>query len=560
MLACTAIAAREPMLSQIRDEDVPLRRGFELLGVDVFIDRHFKPWLLECNLLPSLSVEAAPATEPAREEHAIKRGVVRDTLSLLGITLPPLDAELPANCTFGYDQLVPDPALLPAFPLPRRADLVASGPTVELEPDGVRSHPLGDHLLLADDTSGRLILLDRRGAEIWRSMAAPSEDTLDTLAAWMYAGLIRRRDSHRFDAAPPRPSAEASLPNAKISSDGTKLLLTGKETATLPGADIVEVCFPRVANRPGRRALTAREGISRLLDRGLRAVPGSDTAQLLEWLATRRYYEVAVRATRPPTKQDWIAECLTYVATAFERHGIWYSLAYGTLLGALRDGDVIAWDYDFDLLVKPEEVPRILALAGEIAKDGFVFEPTRKPPNFLAVNPAGVTSFSTAAIGVWHRGRKVGDLYSFSLFSDGIMRRWDFDADIYWCPHSSFPAFFVEEMCEVKLRGRPFRAVRCPEQWIAGVYGADWRTPYKAVAQGGNSRSGVTVHGDRYEPKLREEIAWCVERGWDPTRYAHAHAWPRPIGGAGPKGPTARTRDNSRALWWRDLDELRQYF
>jgi hypothetical protein len=148
----------------------------------------------------------------------------------------------------------------------------------------------------------------------------------------------------------------------------------------------------------------------------------------------------------------------------------------------------------------------------------------------------------------------------FSLFADGVMRRWDFEHEIYWCPHSSFPAYFVEEMTEVKLRGRPYRSVRRPDKWIEGVYGADWKTPYKAVAQGGQGRAGVTVHGDRYEPKLHAEMAWCVAQGWDPARYADAHAWPRPIGGAGPKGPTARTKDNTRSLWWRDLDELRRYF
>jgi hypothetical protein len=309
--------------------------------------------------------------------------------------------------------------------------------------------------------------------------------------------------------------------------------------------------------------LTRQEGVRRIVAGGLRAAPGLDGERvraLADWLATRQFLEVGVERPKPPTKQDWIAECLKYVSTAFRKHGIWHSLAYGSLLGALREEDVIAWDYDFDLLVKPDEVQRILALAEEIGRDGYRFELTRKPPNFLAMNLTGIESFSTAAIGVYHREKKVGDLYSFSLFADGIMRRWDFEHEVYWCPHSSFPAWFAEELTEVTLRGDKYPSIRAPEKWIAGVYGEDWKTPYKAVAQGGQSRTGATIHGDLYEPKLAAEIDWCKERGWDPTRYAGAHAWPREIGGAGPKGPTARTKDNSRSLWWRDLDELRKFF
>lgn len=261
-----------------------------------------------------------------------------------------------------------------------------------------------------------------------------------------------------------------------------------------------------------------------------------------------------------PSEQDWIADCLAYLVHRLSQEGIWYSLAYGTLLGALRERDIIAWDYDFDLLIRPSELPRIFALGGRLAEDGFSFRPTRHTASALALNPAGVTEFATAAIGVFHQGFKVGDLYAFSVFADGVMRRWDFERDVYWCPHSSFPAWFVEGEAKVELRGKTYSAVRSPEKWIAGIYGEDWRVPYRAAKQGGALRDGVTVHGDRYEPKLHAEIAWCEAQGWDRSVYANAPAWPRLVGGAGPIGPTPRTERNSRSLWWRDLDELQAHF
>ena len=266
------------------------------------------------------------------------------------------------------------------------------------------------------------------------------------------------------------------------------------------------------------------------------------------------------QALEPQNRCDWIARCLFGLVVQFDAHGLWYSLAYGTLLGALRDGDVIGWDYDFDVLIRPGDIDQILAWSSPVPGSGYEFIPTVHPSGALAMNPAGVTSFWTAAIGVFHDGAKVGDLYAFSLFSDGILRRWDFTTDVYWCPHSSFPAYFIESEARAPIRGRAFRTVRAPERWIAGIYGEDWRTPYRAVTHGGLLRDGVTIHGDRYEPKLAAETAWCESQGWDRRAYVESHDWPRRIGGAGPVGPTDRTRDNSRALWWRDLTELQAFF
>lgn len=261
-----------------------------------------------------------------------------------------------------------------------------------------------------------------------------------------------------------------------------------------------------------------------------------------------------------PLTPDRIAGCLADLADAFEAAGVWYALTYGTLLGAVRDGDVISWDYDFDLFVREEEVERVLALNPLLAGRGLALSRRRQPGRHLALNPGRAPDFDPRALSILHQGDKVGDLYVFTAFADGVMRRFDAEREVYWCPHSSFPAWFVEERAEATLRGRRYPVPRDAEAFLAGVYGADWRTPYKAVQQGGTARRGTTIHGDRYEPKLREEVAWCLARGWDRARYAGAPAWPRRVLGAGPRGPTPRTRDNSQALWWRTLEELLEHF
>jgi LicD family len=256
---------------------------------------------------------------------------------------------------------------------------------------------------------------------------------------------------------------------------------------------------------------------------------------------------------------DQIAACIAELHDALEEAGLWHSLIYGTLLGAVRDGDVIPWDYDFDFLIKPGDAQRIIALP-KLRKLGYRLEVRRNPGSWLSLNARGVKDFDCGSLSVFHGGVKVGDLYCFNLFADGVLRRFDLDQDVYWCPHSAFPAFFLEELTTARVRGNSYPVPREPEKLLAGIYGEDWRVPYKAHAQGGTVREGTTTHGDRFEPKLHAEIAWCREQGWDPSRYRNELAWPRPVAGAGPRGPTPRTIKNTGSLWWRDVGELVEYF
>jgi hypothetical protein len=256
---------------------------------------------------------------------------------------------------------------------------------------------------------------------------------------------------------------------------------------------------------------------------------------------------------------DDIALALDDLHHVLARHQIWHALAYGTLLGATRDGDIIPWDYDFDLFIKPQDIARIEAALSD-APAGLTIAPAMLDGASLAVNTDRLGAFWGAHFKCYKHGEAVGDLYAFTLFEDGVLRRFDFATDAYWCPHSSFPHFFVEQLSIATIRGRSYPAPQHAEMFLAGVYGADWRTPYQAVMQGGAPRAGTTTHGDRYEPKLAAEIAWCVNGGWDRSRYRGAPAWPRRIGGAGPIGPTPRTADSSRALWWRSLDELQTLY
>lgn len=265
-----------------------------------------------------------------------------------------------------------------------------------------------------------------------------------------------------------------------------------------------------------------------------------------------------------PSSATEVRTALALVHQLFERASIWHCLAYGTLLGAVRDRSVIAWDTDFDLFVRPADVPRILTLTADDgdASGGVRFVRVAKPGAHLAMGSASVAWFEPARLAVSFGGRKVGDVYFPTLFDDGVLRIYDLEAEVLWTPHSSFPHFFLEQLGSASIDGVAYPAPRYAERFLEGVYGEDWRTPYRAVQHGGETRAGHTTHGDRYLPKLAEERRWCRDRGWDDSVYARRALphWPRTIRGAGPIGPTDRTTATSRALWWRDLREVAANF
>lgn len=139
LVTLTMIAARETMLRRLRGTRADTSGCYELLGLDCLVDSSLKPWIMECNLSPSLDICAAPK-DGGDKEHVIKRQLVRDMVDMLGFNRPRPDrsdldpatrilAETDEEMAHrgGWERIWPGARPedhLSFFPLPRLADMV----------------------------------------------------------------------------------------------------------------------------------------------------------------------------------------------------------------------------------------------------------------------------------------------------------------------------------------------------------------------------------------------------------------------------------------------------
>ncbi len=282
MGAITAIAAREHMRERLAKTGAWARGCCELIGMDCMVDADLKPWLLECNLSPSLDVCAEPDAGGVMEEN-IKRAVVTDLVAMSGLNdrarrdVTPNDiaamiaaSEREGDRAGGFERIYPDDdarEFFPFFPAPRHADIALAEAMNEgvtddycLKTNAAGEYAFDDELVLHGGEKNQLMSPPTAGAYIWLRAGAGDlpndiardltnfsdapgmgkEQALktvwDTLADWGAAGLLS-------------PAGEAPATEDKHSPP-TPSAWVGEHSVYLEGVLYrIRVATPEIANR-----------------------------------------------------------------------------------------------------------------------------------------------------------------------------------------------------------------------------------------------------------------------------------------------------------------------
>ncbi|MCP3985859.1 MAG: hypothetical protein GY723_15865 [bacterium] len=179
---------------------------------------------------------------------------------------------------------------------------------------------------------------------------------------------------------------------------------------------------------------------------------------------TGRHYEIGRRM-------------LLDTVDVLERNGIEYRVHAGTLLGLVRDGDLIPWDHDIDLIVPVCYLEQLYGAIGELAKAGL--RPSRRP----YLQPCDELAWRKGA----ERSLKIRN-HRFRVLGRGIGRgRIVLDifiayphAEHYWWSALNsvrrVPREYLDSYDVVQFAGRPIRVPHRHEEFLAMIFG-DWRTP-----------------------------------------------------------------------------------
>jgi hypothetical protein len=187
-----------------------------------------------------------------------------------------------------------------------------------------------------------------------------------------------------------------------------------------------------------------------------------------------RFWDWGESNVRPHCCTEHLLELVDFAHDLLAEHGIPHWLDFGTLLGAVRDGSLIPWDWDADFGILARDRERVLALREEIEAAGhsvYLGEPAAIRIYYSETNRISLDLW------MWHER---GDL----LVSE------DENPLILWPgmhDRTSFPASFVTELGEVELEGRPLPAPAAAAELLAEHrYGPDWRTPIRPIVSLGN--------------------------------------------------------------------------
>lgn len=214
--------------------------------------------------------------------------------------------------------------------------------------------------------------------------------------------------------------------------------------------------------------------------------------------------------------QAWVKE-LAEAKKIFDDANIKYWLDMGTILGAMRNNDLILWDNDIDFSTEITEVPKVFAVIPKFVERGYKVVVTDSEIYFNTADhiSIGMAFYRIQGDKLWilwlEKYSKIPSLTRhFKRMAERLLYR-EFQHDLpqaetivykliprwaMWPVRHilitacrllgskqfamTFPRRLIEKLDTVKLCGMDFSVPSPAEKWVKLVYGENWQIPDKS--------------------------------------------------------------------------------
>ena len=224
---------------------------------------------------------------------------------------------------------------------------------------------------------------------------------------------------------------------------------------------------------------------------------------------------------------------LTATTQILDEIGVRYVLMGGTLLGLVREGKIIDDDTDWDVDILDTDLDKVMAVKDRFLEQGLIVQKTMEEQ---------VLSFDVRTLAPGEKRRKIidrklvkvgnterrmlGDLFTYTLFSDGIMRPYQADQKAALNPKLSYPYWFFENRVQAEMQGVKYWIPAAPEMYLERQFGPDWRIPLKRFSK--DRKAGLNHAGAVDLANINMLIKYALDQGWSPYQEG-APDWPQPV-------------------------------
>jgi len=182
------------------------------------------------------------------------------------------------------------------------------------------------------------------------------------------------------------------------------------------------------------------------------------------------YWNWGPGAVRPACCTEHLLELIGFTSDLLARRGIVHWLDFGTLLGAVREGELIAWDGDADFSILQSQEQAVLALGDEFGAAGHRLDTSHHGLIRVLYSKANAAQL---------------DLFMWQT-SDGRLLPLDKHAWPGMASRLAFSERFIAPLGEVSLHGRAYPAPAHVHEFLREHrYGPGYATPAPPIKSAG---------------------------------------------------------------------------